>query len=121
MTISALAVGSQVLHEPRYLQAAEVDAHLIRARLYNPTTGRLKRRYREGSAEIDGFLGDYALMTQALLDLFEASADNADLVWALKLQKTQNAIEADAQVHGTRKQYVRLSSTAPLQGRCCPE
>jgi len=95
MMISALSVGSQVLHEPRYLQAAQADAHLIRAKLYNPATGRLTRRYREGSAEIDGFLGDYAWMTQGLLDLFEASTDNADLTWALRLQKTQNTLFAE--------------------------
>jgi uncharacterized protein len=95
MMISALAVGSQVLHEPRYLQAAQVDAQLIRRKLYDPATGRLKRRYREGSAEIDGFLGDYAWMTQGLLDLFEASTDNPDLTWALRLQKTQDALFAD--------------------------
>jgi uncharacterized protein len=53
------------------------------------------RRYRDGSAEIDGFLSDYTWMTQGLLDLFEASTDNADLVWALRLQKAQDALFSD--------------------------
>jgi uncharacterized protein len=97
MMISALALGSQVLQEPRYLQAAQADAHLIATRLYTPASGRLKRRYREGSAEIDGFLGDYAWMIHGLLDLFEASSDNADLLWALRLQKTQDMLFADKQ------------------------
>jgi uncharacterized protein YyaL (SSP411 family) len=50
MMISALSVGSQVLHEPRYLQGAQSAATLVHAKLHNASTGKLKRRYRDGSA-----------------------------------------------------------------------
>jgi Highly conserved protein containing a thioredoxin domain len=112
MMISALAVGSQVLHEPRYLQAAKADARLIHAKLYYPSKGRLKRRYRDGSAEIDGFLSDYASMTQGMLDLFEASADNKDLVWAIRLQKTQDTLFSDKDSGA----YLTTETTAMAQG-----
>jgi len=115
MMISALAVGSQVLHEPRYLHAAESAAKLVRTRLYNPKTGRLKRRYREGSAEIDGFLSDYAGMTAGLLDLFEASANNDDLTWAMRLQKEQTTLFTD-KVSGAYITTETLAASSPAQG-----
>ena len=40
-----------------------------------PASGTLLRRYRAGEAAIPGFLDDYALFTQALLDLYEAQFD----------------------------------------------
>ncbi len=115
MMISALAVGSQVLNEPRYLQAAESAAKLIRTKLYNSNTGRLKRRYREGSAEIDGFLNDYAGLTAGLLDLFEASANNDDLTWAMRLQKEQNALFTD-RVSGAYITTETSAASSPAQG-----
>jgi len=118
MMISALAVGSQVLNEPRYLQAAESAAKLIRTKLYNSNTGRLKRRYREGSAEIDGFLNDYAGLTAGLLDLFEASANNDDLTWAMRLQKEQNALFTD-RVSGAYITTETSAASSPAQGGCC--
>ncbi len=115
MMISALAVGSQVLHEPRYLQAAESAAKLVRTKLYNSNTGRLKRRYREGSAEIDGFLSDYAGMTAGLLDLFEASANNDDLTWPMRLEKEQTALFTD-KVSGAYITTETLAASSPAQG-----
>jgi len=95
MLISALARSSQVLHEPRYLQAAQKAASMIETHLYSRETGRLKRRYRLGTAEVDGFLSDYANMVQGLLDLYEASYDLRWLNWALRLQKTQDSLFSD--------------------------
>jgi len=111
----ALAVGSQVLHEPRYLQAAESAAKLVRTKLYNPKTSRLKRRYRDGSAEIDGFLSDYAGMTAGLLDLFEASANNDDLTWGMRLEKEQAALFTD-KVSGAYITTETLAASSPAQG-----
>ena len=73
--ISALALGGAVLDEPRYAEAARRAAEFLLARMYNPETGILLRRYRQGEAAIPGFLDDYALFAQALLDLYEAQFD----------------------------------------------
>lgn len=115
MMISALAVGSQVLHEPRYLQAAQSAAKLVQTKLYDASTHRIKRRYRDGSAAINGFLGDYAGMTAGLLDLFEASANNDDLAWAMRLQKEQAALFTD-KVSGAYITTEALRAASPAQG-----
>src|ERR1035441_3653007 len=48
-------------------------------------TGVLLRRYRLGESAIPGFLDDYALFTQALLDLYEAQFDRRHLELAIRL------------------------------------
>ena len=53
------------------------------------------RRYRQGEAAIPGFLEDYALFTQALLDLYEAQFDRHDLEWAVRLAEKQSALFED--------------------------
>jgi len=52
----------------------------------------LKRRYRAGSAEIDGYLDDYTFLAQGLLDLYEASFDLRLLAWAVQLQQAQDRL-----------------------------
>jgi uncharacterized protein len=96
LMISALALGGAVLEEPRYAQAARRAADFTLSRLLNPETGRLLRRYRQGSAAIPGFLEDYALFTQALLDLYEAQFDRRDLEWAVRLAEKQSALFEDS-------------------------
>ncbi|HXW92212.1 MAG TPA: thioredoxin domain-containing protein, partial [Terriglobales bacterium] len=100
MLISALACSSQVLHETRYLRAAQQAASMLEARLYSSGTGQLKRRYRLGAAEVDGFLSDYASLIEGLLDLYEASFDLRWLNWALELQRTQDRLFWDQQAGG---------------------
>jgi uncharacterized protein len=100
MLISALACSSQVLHEPRYLEAAQRAASMLETRLYSSATGRLQRRYRLGAAGVDGFLSDYATLVESLLDLYEASFDLRWLNWALRLQRTQDSLFWDKQRGG---------------------
>src|SRR6476646_6754311 len=72
LMISAFAKGGAILSEPRYTAAARRAAGFILARLHNPKTGVLLRRYRQQDAAIPGFLDDYAFFVQGLLDLYEA-------------------------------------------------
>ena len=53
------------------------------------------RRYRDGEAAIPGFLEDYAMFTQALLDLYEAQFDRRDMEWAVRLAEKQSALFED--------------------------
>ncbi len=100
LMISALARASQVFGDPRYLKVAEDAANFLRQRLYDPATGRLKRRYRDGSVQIDGYLDDYAFLIQGTLDLYEASFDLRLLPWALRLQQTQDQLFWDEKAGG---------------------
>ena len=88
LMISAFAQAGAVLDEPRYAEAARRAAEFLLARMYDPESGILLRRYREGDAAIPGFLDDYALFAQALLDLYEAQFDRRHLEVALRLTET---------------------------------
>ncbi|RZN35318.1 MAG: thioredoxin domain-containing protein [Methanophagales archaeon ANME-1-THS] len=81
--ISACAIAYQVLHEPRFLDAATAAARFILQRLRRDDG--LLRRYRDGEASIHGTLEDYAALIAALLDLYEASFEPQWLHEALRL------------------------------------
>ena len=100
LMISALAKASQVLHERRYLEAANRAKSFLEVHLYQATSGKLKRRYRAESADIDGYLDDYAFLNQGLLDLYEASFDVHLLPWAIRLQQTQDHLFWDQKQGG---------------------
>jgi uncharacterized protein YyaL (SSP411 family) len=90
LMLSALARAAQAFDEPLYRDAAAAAARFLEARLYDPKSGSLERRYRQGDADIDGLLEDYAFLIQGLLDLYEASFDGRWLSWAVRLQSTQD-------------------------------
>jgi uncharacterized protein len=96
LMISALALGGAVLDEPRYQAAARRAAEFVTGRLYHARTGVLLRRYREGDAAIPGFLDDYALFAQALLDLYEAQFDIRHLDLAIRLTEKARKLFEDA-------------------------
>jgi uncharacterized protein YyaL (SSP411 family) len=91
LMISAFAKGSQALEEPRYLEAARRAADFLLARAWDEQSGTLLRRYRDGEAGIPGFLDDYALFAQGLLDLYEADFDTRYLDAAVKLTDAMRA------------------------------
>jgi uncharacterized protein YyaL (SSP411 family) len=89
LMISAFALAGAVLEDERYAAAARRAAEFVIARMYNPETGVLLRRYRQGEAAIAGFLDDYSMFTQALIDLYDAQFDLRHLELAVKLIETQ--------------------------------
>ena len=99
LMISALALGGAVLDELRYAHAARRAAEFLIARMYSPETGILLRRYRQGDAAIPGFLDDYALFAQALLDLYETQFDRRHLELAVRLTARQRELFEDTE-HG---------------------
>lgn len=107
LMISAFARGAQVLDEPAYLASAQKAATFIREKLWK--NGALLRNYRQGASEVGGFVEDYALLIQGLLDLYEADFDVAWLQWAVELQTKQDALFADPE-HGG---YYSVTKDAP--------
>jgi uncharacterized protein YyaL (SSP411 family) len=71
LMIGALAYGARVLGEPRYAQAAAQAATFLLERLQS--NGQLLHRFRDGQADIAGFLDDYAFFSWGLLELYEAT------------------------------------------------
>ncbi|MBZ5576161.1 MAG: thioredoxin domain-containing protein [Acidobacteriia bacterium] len=96
LMISAFALGGAVLGEPAYAEAARRAADFLIDRMYDSATGLLLRRYRDGEALIPGFLDDYALFVQALLDLYEAQFDRRHLELASRLMEKQRELFEDA-------------------------
>lgn len=103
LAIGALARVSAALSisdpsaSKRYLAAAEKAASFIESNLYNPTTHTLLRVYREGPGSVPGFADDYAYLISGLLDLYEATFNDAYLSWADSLQRSQISLFWDPQ------------------------
>ncbi|MDP7639539.1 MAG: thioredoxin domain-containing protein [Candidatus Hydrogenedentes bacterium] len=73
LMISAFAQGYQVLGDERYRAAAVEAAHFIVTEMKDGE--ELLRAHRAGKSKILAFLNDYAYMTVALVDLYEATFD----------------------------------------------
>jgi uncharacterized protein YyaL (SSP411 family) len=100
LMISAFARAGRTLGDDRYLQQAIRSAEFIQQHLLDAKTNNLTRRWRNGHAEIPGFVEDYAFYIQGLLDLYESSPDIRWLKLALNLQITQDALFWDAPAGG---------------------
>ncbi len=109
LMISAFAQAAQVLGEERYYQAAQRAAAFVRGNLYQESTGRLLRRYRDGDAAIDAYVDDYAYLVQGLLDLYEAGFDPEIYEWAVTLQEKQQDLFYDHEAGG----YYTTTGTDP--------
>jgi hypothetical protein len=85
LMIGSLARGYEVLGDVRYRVAAEKAANFI----LNDMTkdGELLRTHRKGVSRIPAFLDDYAFMSFALVDLYEATFDRRWLDAADSLAK----------------------------------
>ncbi len=86
MTISAMAEGYRVLGDRRYLDAAARAADFLLSTLGRPD-GRLLRTYRAGKAHLDAYLEDYAYLSEALIDLYEAGGAPRYLDEAVRLSE----------------------------------
>jgi len=86
LMIDAMAEGYRILRDPRYLTSAERAARFIKTRLLHPEQGLL-RSARGDRAHIRAFLEDYAYLTDALISLYEAGADETWLSLAESLAR----------------------------------
>ncbi len=78
LMIAALARGYALTGEGSYLAAARRAADFIATQLTTPD-GRLLRSFHRGEAAIPGFLEDYAFLVWGLIELHQATLDEADL------------------------------------------
>jgi uncharacterized protein YyaL (SSP411 family) len=100
LMISAFAQAGAVLDDSGYAACARRAAGFVRAKMWNAETGILLRRYRDGDFAIPGFLDDYAFFAQALLDLYEAGFDAADLELAEEITRHMRARFEDPDAGG---------------------
>jgi uncharacterized protein YyaL (SSP411 family) len=104
LMIAAFARAARTLdgqpHAPAaaFRQSAERAAGFIKRALWDESSGRLLRRWREGHAAIDAYSEDYASLIWGLLELFQATGEASWLDWAITLQRRLDALfwdEAD--------------------------
>jgi uncharacterized protein YyaL (SSP411 family) len=72
LMIAAFAKAAQVFDEDVYLKSAERAINFILNKMLKED-GRILHRYKNGSAEIDGFIDDYSFIIWALIELYEAT------------------------------------------------
>ncbi|KAJ1335779.1 hypothetical protein MN608_02522 [Microdochium nivale] len=73
----------------RYLTAARRAAEFIRTELWDATNQTLYRVWADGRSETQAFADDYAYLIEALVELYETTADESWLQWADELQAVQ--------------------------------
>ena len=86
LAIAALAKAARILGEPRYADAAIAAAEFVLQKMA-AGNGGVHRRFMEGTAGIAGTLEDYAYLTGALLDLYEATLESRWLGEAARLAR----------------------------------
>jgi len=87
LMISSFALGGRILHEQRYIDAAQKAADFILTQM-EMKDAKLLHRFRDNAAEIPGFLDDYAFFAYGLLDLYEATFETRYLREAVSLVDT---------------------------------
>jgi len=87
LMISALARGGAVFGEKSYLDAAMLAAQVVTKNL-----GNAQKKTLLHSAGVEATAGDYAMLVQGMLDLFEATYDPKWLDLASALQQRQDQL-----------------------------
>lgn len=83
LMLAAFADAARVLNNGEYLQIAEQNAKFILTHLL--ATGRLLRTWKDGRAKLNGYLEDYANVTDALVELYQATGNIAYITEASRL------------------------------------
>jgi uncharacterized protein YyaL (SSP411 family) len=86
LMIGAFAEAYKVLGDVGYRDAAERAVGFVVTNLYRD--GRLLRTWTAGEAKLDAYLDDYAFLVNALLDLYEGTADSSLVTKAAELALT---------------------------------
>ncbi|MHA1913107.1 MAG: thioredoxin domain-containing protein [Promethearchaeota archaeon] len=99
LMIAALVKGAIAFDEDLYLEAAKKAMNFILTK-QNDSSNRLLHRYKDGVAEINGYLTDYTFTIWSLIELYEATFDVFYLKTALELHKVQFDLFWDENVGG---------------------
>jgi len=86
LMLSGMVQAYNVLGDAGALQAVRDTLAFVQAHLL--PDGRLLSVYKDGQAKLNGYLDDYAFLTAALLDAFEATCDQSYCALAQQLTTT---------------------------------
>ena len=84
LMISALAMGTQILGDPRYAESAANAARFIQRNMLTHD-GRLRHAFKDGQARFNAYLDDYTCLIEGLVDLYQATFETEWLEFAVRL------------------------------------
>ncbi|KAI4860652.1 hypothetical protein F4820DRAFT_436185 [Hypoxylon rubiginosum] len=73
----------------KYLEVAKNAARFIKQELWDDKEKVLYRVYSDGRSDIEAFAEDYAFLIEALIELYQGTAEESWLEWADELQTLQ--------------------------------
>ncbi len=88
LMVHALSMGSQVLDEPRYLEAAQKAMEFLISTLWNDREAQLFHSYCQSRARFQAYLDDYACLIDGAISLFEVDCDLRWLKTAINMANT---------------------------------
>ncbi len=108
MTIASLAEAARVLERTDYRAAALRAAEFVLSALRRD--GRLLRSYKDGRAQLNGYLEDYACLIDGLIQLYQTTFEARWLQEALSLTETVlgNFRAADGGFYDTSDDHEQL-------------
>jgi uncharacterized protein YyaL (SSP411 family) len=86
LMIAAFAEGALVL-DTRLAEPAVAALEFVREQCWDAEERRLRRRYKDGDVEIEGYLEDYAFLARGALRCYEATGEVECLAFALDLAR----------------------------------
>lgn len=98
LMLSAFARAYQVTQKENYKKVIVKNVSFLKEKLM--VDGKLMRTYKDGKAKYDAFIEDYAILTNALLDAYEAVFDPAYIAFAIQLNDYANTHFWDKQNGG---------------------
>ncbi|WP_404307399.1 thioredoxin domain-containing protein [Neorhodopirellula lusitana] len=99
LAIRAFAIAGVVLGREDFISTATNAARFALSEMRD-ADGRLLHVYRSGTAHLPGYVDDYAILADALLALYEATADQAWLAEAVTLAEQIVAHFQDSEAGG---------------------
>lgn len=83
LMIDTFVKAGMAFDEETYVEVGEQAAQFIHKHLWKE--GKLLRRYRDGTADYEGSLDDYASLIRALITLYEGGRGSFYLDWAIEM------------------------------------
>ncbi len=109
LAIRGMARAARVFGRPEWLVSARRALDFVQTRMWQE--GRLRASYKDGRAELRGYLDDYAFLVAALLEMLQAQFALRDLRWAAELADVLLEQFEDAELGGfffTAREHERL-------------
>jgi uncharacterized protein YyaL (SSP411 family) len=112
LMIGAYARAALTLGEDSYAGRAERAADFVLSRMRKD--GRLRRSYKDGRAQHEGYLDDYAFVIAGLLDLYEVTAR---VRWLEEAMALDRVLERDFEDHDAGAYFMTSATHEALIAR----